>query len=106
VYEAMERIEDAIKVYEQVMRDDPSVDVAANNLAALLSEHRDDEESFSQAFDLARRFERSDVPQFINTLGWINHRFGRYSEAEYYLRAAVSKMPNMAIFRYHLGMNY
>jgi Flp pilus assembly protein TadD len=89
-----------------LVRDDPNADIAANNLAALLSEHRNDEKSLAKAHELARRFERSKIPQFANTLGWANHRVGRYSEAEYYLRDAVSRMPNMAIFRYHLGMNY
>lgn len=106
VFEATNRIEDAISVYERLVRDDPNADIAANNLAALLSEHRNDEKSLAKAYELARRFERSEIPQFTNTLGWAHHRVGRYNEAEYYLRDAVSKMPNMAIFRYHLGMNY
>lgn len=106
LFEASDRIEDAIDVYERLIEERPNADIVANNLAALLSEHRSDEKSFARAYELARRFERSDIPQFTNTLGWVNHRFGRYSEAEHYLRDAVNKMPNMAIFRYHLGMNY
>ncbi len=105
-YELAGRFEDAIKLYEELLKERPNADVLANNLASLLSEHRSDKASLNKAYELAQRFQRSDVPQFKDTLGWAKHKVGKTDEAAALLESATEKLPDMAVFRYHLGMNY
>lgn len=100
------RFDDAILVYEQLLKERPNADVVANNLASLLSDHRTDEASLNRAHEVAQRFQRSEVPQFKDTLGWVNYRLGKANEAVPLIRDAAGKMPDLPVFRYHLGMSY
>jgi tetratricopeptide (TPR) repeat protein len=70
------RPEDAIAAYEAVLTQAPDNLPAVNNLANLLSTVRQDDASLTRAADLARALDRSDIPQFRNTLGWIRFRQG------------------------------
>lgn len=76
-----DRPEEAIEAYERVLEHAPSNLPAVNNLANLLSTTRQDEESLTRAADLSKALERSDIPQFRNTLGWIRFRQGDVSAA-------------------------
>ena len=105
-YELVGKIDDAIRAYQSLLKEHPNADVLANNLASLLSEYRTDKASLDQAVELAKRFERSDVPQFKDTLGWADYKVGRIDDAARLLKSATDAMPNMAIFHYHLGMSY
>ena len=105
-HELSGRYAEAIAAYEAMLADNPNADVVANNLASLLSDHRSDRSSFERAHELAQRFRRSDVPQFLDTLGWAKYRLGKYDEATSLLEAAAAKMPAQPVFRYHLGMNH
>jgi len=100
------QIEAAITQYERVLAQDPRSDLAANNLASLLTQYREDTESHRQAFELARRFERSQIPHFIDTWAWANYRMGNYDVAVEALRRVVDQMPEMPLFRYHLGKSF
>jgi len=106
VHEMAGRFEEALGVYEQLYRQRPDADVVVNNLASLLADHRDDKASLNRAYELARRFRRSDIPQFKDTLGWTAYRLGKASEAVAPIRDAVRQLPDMPVFRYHLGMSY
>ncbi len=99
-------VEGAIGVYEGILADNPNIDVAANNLASALTDYRTDEESLKRALELAKRFERSDMPYYQDTLGWVYHRLGDDENALPLLEDAVAAFPELAIFRYHLGMSY
>lgn len=106
IYEISGRFEDAIKLYEQLFKERPNSDVLANNLASLLSDHRSDKASLSRAHELAQRFKRSDIPQFKDTLGWTSYKMGKADEAVQLIEDASKKLPDLAVFRYHLGMSY
>ncbi len=106
IYEREEDYEMAISIYEDLIAQDNINDVVINNLASLLSEHRSDEASMQRAQDLAARFRQSSVPHFKDTLGWIYYKVGDIQAATSLLQDVVEQMPNMAIFRYHLGMSY
>jgi tetratricopeptide (TPR) repeat protein len=105
-YELAGKVDDAIREYQSLLKEHPNADVLANNLASLLSEYRTDKASLDQAVELAKRFERSDVPQFKDTLGWADYKVGRTDDAISLLQSATDAMPNQAIFHYHLGMSY
>ncbi len=105
-HEVSGRFEDAIKLYEQLLKERPNSDVLANNLASLLSDHRSDKASLSRAYDLAQRFKRSNVPQFKDTLGWSSYKVGKANEAAPLIEYATKQLPDMPVLRYHLGMSY
>jgi tetratricopeptide (TPR) repeat protein len=98
--------EGAITQYEAMLKDQPGSLVAANNLASLLSDHRTDKESLERAYKIALPLTGSPVPNFKDTLGWINYRRGDYRNAIPLLEDAAKAMPNAALVHYHLGMSY
>ena len=46
------------------------------------------------------------MPQLQDTFGWANYKLGKYSEAGTLLKSAISRLPSIPDFHYHLGMNY
>ena len=60
----------------------------------------------AEAGSLAALLKNSDVPQFKDTLGWVDYLQGDYSAAVSLLEAAATKLPNNALIQYHLGMSY
>lgn len=96
-------IEGAIASYEALHAANTSNDVFANNLAALLSSHRDDAATLERAQSIARRLRASDVPAFRDTYGWIAFRRGQIDEAVRHLRFAAEGLPENAQVQYHHG---
>ncbi len=106
IFESAGRYEDAIKVYEQMLKDRPDSEIISNNLASLLSDHRTDGASISRAYELAKISKDSQIPQFLDTFGWASYKAGKFDEAEKALKTAVEKLPEVAIFHYHLAKVY
>jgi tetratricopeptide (TPR) repeat protein len=106
LYEVGGQAEKAIAVYEKLLMERPNSEVVANNLASLIAEEAQDEESLRRAYSLAKRFRNTNVPFFKDTLGWIHYRLGEYELATPLIRDAADELPNLAIVRYHLGMAY
>jgi predicted Zn-dependent protease len=96
--------EPAVKVYEGVLRRSPDNQIAANNLDALLVDHRTDPESYKRALTLANRFETSDNAAFLDTLGWVYFKNGQLDQAIRVLRRAVERDPTAGLHKYHLGL--
>jgi tetratricopeptide (TPR) repeat protein len=99
------RVDDAISHYEQLLASNPKIDIAANNLAALLLDYRKDAASHQRALDLAKRFESTSNPALLDTVGWAYYRTGNYPLAVQYLERAVAGA-GVPLLRYHLGMAY
>jgi len=104
ILEARGAFDDAIVEYEQLLQSDPTATVVANNLASLLSERSGDPKALERALSIANRFHNSDVPQFLDTLGWIHYLRGDYFAALPLLTRAAEKLPNSATVQFHLGM--
>jgi predicted Zn-dependent protease len=96
----------AIAAYDAILKDQPNSLLAVNNLASLLVDNRSDEASLDRAATLAEVLKSSTVPQYQDTVGWIQYKRGNAAEAVKILEAAASKLPNLAAARYHLGMSY
>jgi tetratricopeptide (TPR) repeat protein len=96
----------AINEYESMLAKDPGSLVVANNLASLLADYRTDNDSLKRAQSLAERLRQSPVPQFKDTVGWIDYRTGNYKDAVPLLEQAATQLPNRADVHYHLGMAY
>ena len=96
----------AIAEYETMFAADPRSTIVANNLASLLSEHRGDPASLDRAFTIASRLKGSDVPQFLDTLGWIYNLKAEYDQALPLVQSAAEKVPESGTYQYHLGITY
>jgi len=106
LYEVTGQIEEAINAYDNLLETKPDSDIVANNLAILLTENRKDKKSFNKAYNLSKRFKRTEIPQFKDTFGWANYRIGKYKDASLLLESAVKQLPTIPDVHYHLGMNY
>jgi tetratricopeptide (TPR) repeat protein len=98
--------EGAIGIYEQLYALNSNSPVVANNLASLITTHRDDPESLTRAANIVRRLRDTDVPAFQDTYGWIAYRRNNFEEAVAYLEPAAAGLPQDALVQYHLGMTY
>ena len=104
---ALERegdVEGAIAIYDALYERDSDAPVIANNLASLLSTHRDDPESLQRAAVISRRLRGSDVPQFQDTYGWIAFRRGDVEEALANLEPAAAGLPDDPRVQHHYGL--
>ena len=100
------RYSDAIALYDTMIKADPRSTVVANNLASLLSDYGTEPGSLDRALEIASRFRTSEVPQFVDTLGWVYYLKGDYTQALTLLKTAADRMPGVAAVHYHLGMTY
>jgi len=96
----------AIAIYENMLTTQPENAIAVNNLAALLADHRTDEQSLLRAKELAAKLEPVERPAMRDTLGWVYYRTGDYAKSVEILEGVVNSAPQVPIFQYHLGMAY
>lgn len=99
-------IDGAIAVYDSLYAENSDNLVVANNLASLITAHRDDPASLERAFAIARRLRGTNVPAFQDTYGWIEYRRGNLTEALANLEPAAAGLPEDALTQFHLGMTY
>ena len=97
------RTDEAIALYESLLKRAPDNDMVANNLAFLLAEVRGDRASVERALALASRFAASPNPTFLDSLGWIHHKLGQYDKAVPLLEKAVALAPTSPLMNLHLG---
>lgn len=99
-------IDGAIAIYEDLYARDSGSTIIANNLASLITTHREDDESLQRAFVIARRLRGSEIPAFQDTYGWIAYRLGNHEEALGYLEPAAQGLPDDPAVQYHLARTY
>jgi tetratricopeptide (TPR) repeat protein len=105
-YERMNDPESAMGIYRALVEKHPTYDLAANNLAALLTDYRTDRESLTLASKLSERFSTSPNPMSLDTYGWLALQLGEKEKAISALKIVVSTAPEVSVFHYHLGMAY
>jgi len=106
LYQVQENYDNAIKTYENALAVNPNDALVINNLASLLSMDAGNAENLKRALELAKRFESSSQPVFVDTLAWIYYLQKDYDKALPLMQKAVDKAPEIPILRYHLGMVY
>lgn len=104
--EAEAELEEALAIYETLYAANSDDLIVANNLASLLSDLNDDEESLARAAAIALRLTDTQIPAFRDTYGWIAYRQGKYEEALTYLESAAESLGDNPVVLYHLGMTY
>ena len=57
-----------------------------------------------RALNLALRFRDSNIPYFLDTLGWAYFKLDMPDDALTWLKKAVDGAPDAAILRYHLAL--
>jgi predicted Zn-dependent protease len=104
IHQQQGNFDGAIARYEVLIGFMPGNDLVANNLASLLSDHRNgDAAALARAAELSRRFEKSPNPLYLDTLGWVYYRRGDYAKAAEVLARAVQGA-DAPLLHYHLGM--
>ncbi|MEQ1546251.1 tetratricopeptide repeat protein [Methyloglobulus sp.] len=105
-YEQMGDYAKALETYDALIAKHPTVDIATNNLVSLLLDHFNTKENIERAVSLAKHFEKSDQPYFVDSYAWALINSGKNEEALQLLRNVVKKLPEVPVFRYHLGLAY
>jgi tetratricopeptide (TPR) repeat protein len=95
----------AKKKFEDVLAIDSRAVIAANNLAWIHAESGDD---LDTALRLAQTATAGapDVPELMDTLGWVYYKKKQATLALPYFKRCVEKAPNNAGYQYHLGLAY
>jgi tetratricopeptide (TPR) repeat protein len=97
----------ALAAYEAVLAKQPNNKMAANNVAAIIADHKySDAKSLGRALQLAQAQRDSKIPYFLDTLGWVHYRRGDFNLAIVFLKQAVDALPTHAYMNYHLAMAY
>jgi tetratricopeptide (TPR) repeat protein len=105
LYHAQRRVPEAIAHYEKAVEYDPTAATAANNLAWLLAENK---EQLDRALQLAKAA-RGQLPQnaeVADTLGWVYVQREMLALGISTLEEAVRLEPTNALYAYHLGVAY
>lgn len=105
-YERTRDVDNAIASYEHILQINPAYQLVRNNLASLLVDYKGDPKSISRAKELTQEFENTKFAPYIDTLGWVYYKSGDLDKSVAFLEQAVKAAPDIAIFRYHLGMAY
>jgi tetratricopeptide (TPR) repeat protein len=95
----------AEELYRKSLELDPDYARAANNLAYLMLENREDPDGALPLALMARK-KMPDSPGAADTLAWVYYHKGLYGFAADLLREALQRNPNNANYHYHLGMVY
>lgn len=106
LYERTAHAEEAIKVYETLLKSHADSDVVLNNLASLLCDTRKDKASLDRAYELAKKIKLTEIVQFKDTLGWASYRVGKNNDAQALLEEVVAKSSAEPDFHYHLAIIY
>jgi tetratricopeptide (TPR) repeat protein len=105
VYDAMKRYEDSDALYEEALRLDPANHLVLNNYSYSLAER---DFNLERALEMSRKAvdAQPENASYLDTIGWIYFRLARYTEAEKYVKQAISKGEANAVVYEHLGDIY
>ena len=102
------QFKDSIDLYQSLLDRNPSLDLAANNMADLIADHEyQDNAQLEKARLVAERFVASPNPLLLDTLGWVYYRQGNIQQAESITERGLSlraKVP--PVVHYHYGAIY
>ena len=105
-YVDQKKYDEAVAIYHQVIEKNLKLDIARNNLAAILLDHYGQADDIEKAVQLVQRFKYSDEPYFIDTYAWAEFKAGRLNQALSILQKVIVAAPDVPVFRYHLASVY
>ena len=105
VYDSMKRNDDSDSLYEEALRINPDFSLALNNYAYSLADRGI---QLDRALVMARKAleESPDNASYLDTMGWVYYRLGRYRDAESYVKKAIAKGEVSAVVHEHMGDIY
>ncbi len=93
---------EAIQNYQALLDINPGLDAAANNIAELIADYRyTDPAALEQARLAADRFQTSNNPLLLDTVGWVYYRQGNFEQATTFLERAIAAGKVPAQVHYH-----
>lgn len=106
VHQLNQQYKAALAVYDKILQQNANQLVALNNYVSIAADYETDSKVLADAYSRAQKLKATGVPQFADSLGWISYRTEKFDEAEQHLSEAITKMPDVATFHYHLGKVY
>ncbi|MEW6510819.1 MAG: tetratricopeptide repeat protein [Bacteroidota bacterium] len=105
VYEGLKKLDESDSLYEEALRINPDNHLILNNYGYSLAERGI---QLDRALDMARKAVEAqpDNTSYLDTIGWVYFRLGRYREAEQYISKAIAKGDASAVILEHLGDVY
>ena len=105
LYERLGEGDQAIAIYEGLLKPQVAPVLVKNNLAYLLAEHRPSPENLARAQKIAAEILEDNPEDFriLDTLGWIYCRQNDFAKGKLYLEKAITKAPKNPEIQYHLG---
>ena len=94
--------EDAIAVYENLLKKYPDFAEAANNLADLLLSARTGSADLRRALTLTERFKDTNNPYFLDTYGWALFKNGDVDNALTALEKSAAALPDNIAVKNHV----
>ena len=95
----------ATALYEDILKRSPGMDIAANNLAAMIADYQfTDPAALDKAYHLAQKFSNSPHPELLDTLAWVYYRQGNTAAALSTMTRVTQSMPTLTPeMHYHYG---
>jgi tetratricopeptide (TPR) repeat protein len=105
VYDELGRHEDSDSMYERALRIDPHNHLVLNNYGYSLSERGI---QLDRALKMSQEAlqQQPDNESYLDTMGWIYFRMGKYAEAERVTKHAIDLGSKSAVIHEHLGDIY
>jgi len=105
VYDGMKRYEDSDRLYEEALKIDPNNVLILNNYGYSLADRN---LQLDRALAMATKAVEAqpDNSSYLDTIGWVYFRLGRYDEAERYVKQAIEKGDASSVVYEHLGDIY
>lgn len=102
VYEGLKKLDESDSLYEEALRIDPRNHLILNNYGYSLAERNIQlERALVMATGAVEA--QPENASYLDTIGWVYFRLGRYREAETYIKRAISKGDANATLHEHLG---
>jgi Tfp pilus assembly protein PilF len=105
VYEQLKQQDEADSLYEEALRLDPHNHLILNNYSYSLAER---DVQLDRALEMAKTAVDAEpsLASYLDTIGWVYFRLGRYEQAENYVKKAVTSGEASAVVYEHLGDIY
>jgi tetratricopeptide (TPR) repeat protein len=105
VYEGMKKLDESDSLYEEALRIQPENHLILNNYGYSLAERNI---QLDRALEMAKKAVEAqpENASYLDTIGWIYFRLGKYREAESFVKKAVARGDVSAVVYEHLGDIY
>lgn len=105
ILSSAKKYKESIEVYEEVLKKKPQVALAANNMAAIISDQFYTDPAMLEKARLAvERFISTKDPLMLDTIGWLYYRLNKIDLSVTFLAKAVSSGEKIPLeVNYHYG---